>query len=566
MSSHFDDRSDSPPSSRRDEAAKLLDWFQSSVKPFLQDVQPEKVAPLESDSRNLQAVIDNEEELAVCFLGNAGVGKSTLINSLVAGREIILPAGGIGPLTAQALAVRYAPCRKFEVEYHPPHALWRLAFVLETALKRDAERERALILDSDDLAQKLDADAREDALEVLSSNDPHTTKKLEEMRRQAQLLITGDQHRITEMEYLVDALREATGKKRIWNTEPRPEDAERTKRIVDALAWAESAGGTRIFRVEDEAFDVSLRDHASGFLAPLIKELRVYWDTPLLRDGVTLVDLPGIGIVNDIYEATTAYWIRERARAIILVVETRGLNATHIELLRMSGFLNRLLYSADDPSADPVQLMVAVVKGDLIAEDEFQKDRTRKRREHFAEVCRKSAEHIRHQLRSQLEEIWESGDARRGEIRKEVIDTILADLQVHPVSAVQYRKLLENDEEDRAFITEPAQSGVPGLVDGLRELARRRREVHALRLQEVGDDFFHRVLATVKVNEVRWKEESRATEEAERLRSELDEMLTPLRKEFHARQGAYREYLRETLPAHIRDSSKKPRRNRAVRS
>lgn len=555
MSAPSDPRLVSQSSSPKDEAATLIDWFQSCVKPFLQDVQPEKVAPLESDARNLQAAIGTEEEMAVCFLGNAGVGKSTLINSLVAGKDIILPAGGIGPLTAQALAVRYAPRRRFEVEYHPPQALWQLAFSLESALKRDPRREQTPVADSDDLARTLDADSRAEAMEVSSSSSPQLGKKLEDMKRQAQLLVTGDQNRSTDLDYLVDTLREVTGNKRIWNTAPRPEDEERTKRIVDSLAWATNGAGTgvRTFTADDPGFEVSLRDHASGFLAPLIKELRVYWDTPLLSDGVTLVDLPGIGIVNDIYEATTAYWIRERARAIILVVETRGLNATHAELLRTSGFLNRLLYSVDDPTADPVQLMVAVVKGDLIAEDEFHNDRTRKRREHFAEVCRKSVEHIRHQLRSQLEEVWASDDVHRGRIRKEVIDTILANLQVHPVSAVQYRKLLEDDEEAPAFITEPEQSGIPGLVDGLRELARRRREAQALRLREVGDDFFHRVLATVKVNQVRWKEELRATEEAERLRSELDEFLEPLRKEFHARQGAFREYLRETLPSHIRE-------------
>src|SRR6516165_3784703 len=116
MSAPPEIRSQTQTSSQKNDAAKLIDWFQSCVKPFLEDVQPEKVAPLESDARNLQEVINTEEELAVCFLGNAGVGKSTLINSLVAGKEIILPAWGIGPLTAQALAVRYAPRRSFEVE------------------------------------------------------------------------------------------------------------------------------------------------------------------------------------------------------------------------------------------------------------------------------------------------------------------------------------------------------------------------------------------------------------------------------------------------------------------
>lgn len=541
-----------PTPDRGGEPGPLVGWFQSHVKPFLEAVQPEKVAPLDGDARNLDGVARTvDQELAVCFLGNAGVGKSTLINSLVAGKDVILPAGGIGPLTAQALAVRYAPHRRFEVEYHPPQTLWQLVFALERALEREARRDRPTD-GGDDLGQGLAPEAHAE-VEESSSDGPQLGKKLEELKRQAQLLVTGDQDRQTDLDYLVDTLREATGNKRIWGTTPRPEDDERVCQIRGALASASEAGTARTFTAEQPGFQAALGDHASGFLAPLIKELRVFWDTQLLAEGVTLVDLPGVGIVNDVYEATTSQWIRERARAVILVVETRGLNATHAELLRSSGFLNRLLYAADDPTADPVVLMVAVVKGDLVAEEEFVKNRSRKKREHFADVCRKSIDHIRHQLRSQLEEVWASDDAARVRTRKGVIETILASLQVHPVSAPQYRKLLESDDEDRAFINDPAQSGIPGLVEGLTALARRQREAQALRLREVGGDFFHRVLATVRVNQARWREEARATEEAERLRGELDEFLEPLRREFHARQGAFREYLRETLPAHIRE-------------
>ncbi len=553
MSKPPDAESVPPASDRGTEPGKLVGWFQSAVRPFLEAVQPEKVGPLDADARNLEEVARTaDQELAVCFLGNAGVGKSTLINSLVAGKDVILPAGGIGPLTAQALAVRYAPHRRFEVEYHPPQTLWQLAFALEGALQREARRDRPAG-GGDELGRELGPEARAEAEEAATGGGPQLGKKLEELKRQAQLLVTGDQDRQTDLDYLVDTLREVTDNKRVWGTTPRPEDEERVRQIRTALAWASDAGKARTFTADDAGFQAALGHHASGFLAPLIKDLRVFWDTPLLAEGVTLVDLPGVGIVNDVYEATTSRWIRERARAVILVVETRGLNATHAELLRSSGFLNRLLYAADDPTADPVVLMVAVVKGDTIAEEMYDRDDSLEPSEHFSEVCRMSIKHIRQQLCAELEKLWESDDAARARTRKEVIDKILADLQVHPVSAVQYRKLLRGNPRSPAFINDPAQSGIPGLVAGLTELARRQREAQALRLREVGEDFFHRVLATVRVNQARWREEARATEEAERLRGELDEFLEPRRKEFHARQGAFREYLRETLPSNIRE-------------
>ncbi len=540
-----------PSDSTRNEAGEIVGWFETQVRPFLQGVQPEKVAPLEADARNLEGVMRTvDQELAVCFLGNAGVGKSTLINSLVAGKDVILPAGGIGPLTAQALAVRYAPRRRFEVEYHPPQTLWQLAFALESALQREARRDQPPEA-GDELGRDIEPEDRAQIQEAVTATGPQLGKKLEEMKRQAQLLITGDQDCKTDLDYLVDTLREVTDNKRLWGTAPRPENEDRVREIRAVLGWATEPGGPRTFTSDAPGFQPALEQHASGFLAPLIKELRVFWDTPLLAEGVTLVDLPGVGIVNDVYEATTSQWIRERARAVILVVETRGLNATHAELLRSSGFLSRLLYSADDPAADPVVLMVAVVKGDTIAEEMYARDDSREQSEYFTDVCRKSIEHIRQQLRTELEKVWESDDAARARTRKGVIDTILSDLQVHPVSAVQYRKLLRGNSRSPAFIDDAAQSGIPGLIEGLCKLARRHRGAQELRLREVGGDFFQRVLATVRVNQAQWREETRASEEAERLRGELDEVLTPLRREFDARQGAFREFLRNTLPVRI---------------
>jgi GTPase SAR1 family protein len=81
-------------------------------------------------------------------LGASGVGKSTLINALVAGKELILPSGGVGPLTALAMEVRYGEVPSFEAEYHTARNLWQgIGFPLErghaTTLKdttgRDAD-------------------------------------------------------------------------------------------------------------------------------------------------------------------------------------------------------------------------------------------------------------------------------------------------------------------------------------------------------------------------------------------------------------------------------------------
>jgi ATPase subunit of ABC transporter with duplicated ATPase domains len=75
----------------------------------------------------------------VCFLGASGIGKSTLINALVG--ESLLPQGGIGPLTAQALCVRYGAQAAFKVQYHSPIKVVRLAFALEKTYQAERRKQ-----------------------------------------------------------------------------------------------------------------------------------------------------------------------------------------------------------------------------------------------------------------------------------------------------------------------------------------------------------------------------------------------------------------------------------------
>lgn len=535
----------------------LLVWYQDQARGFLEKVQPEKLRDFDDDIdriRTAQKLVDRE--LAVCFLGNSGVGKSTLVNALVAGNKVILPSGGIGPLTAQALVVRYGDKPRFVVEYHSSKNFWQLTFALERALERSlvADRKKEDAREDgkhrDEFEKLVDAEIREAIEEAVSAEGPHTTK-VDDYKKQVQLMITGNQDGQAELPYLVDCLRVVAGKDRRWGTQLREEDEDRVHQLQAVLNWATGEDEARSMSVDEPDFFKALQDHASGFLAPMIKELTVYWDSPVLKEGVSFIDLPGLGISGDIYQAVTGEWVRKQAQAIVLVVEPRGISEANAELLRTSGFLNRLLHSCYDPTADPILLLVAVVKGDVIAEERYAQDRSRKKREHFADVCEESVLRIKNQLRPQLQAIWASGNEQVGQEQQGVINRIVDTLQVYPVSAVQYRKLLEEDEDDRAFISDPEQSGIPQLVWTLEEIVRFRRAEYVNRLREVSGGFLSRLLSALRLNQARWQEENRATEEAEQLRGQLESFLEPLRKEFNVRQGAFREFLRNTLPQRI---------------
>lgn len=171
----------------------------------------------------------------------------------------------------------------------------------------------------------------------------------------------------------------------------------------------------------------------------------------------------------------TREWILKKAKAVVLVVNRSGVTHDAARLLKDSEFLLRLLYSVDDPDADPVVLLPTGVQLDIVAEHVYSQDRTKKKREHFAEVRDKMSDQLRYQLRQQLQEAWTSGDQKLLEAKREVIDRIAARARVYTVSAVQYRRLLAQDEDDPAFIKELDESGIPQMIEGIREIVEARR-------------------------------------------------------------------------------------------
>ena len=364
-------------------------------------------------------------------------------------------------------------------------------------------------------------------------------------------MVKGNQDNTAEVPYLIDSLRSVGGWKIRGKSQPLKEDRERLQRLKAALELAkQNKPYVQESTDHDPRFRDELKAHASGFLAPLIKELRVFWDSPLLKQGLAVIDLPGIGIAGDVHRDITSKWIREKARAIVLVIDHRGITQSAADLLYKSGFLNSLLYSSEDPADDPI-LIVAVVKVDDIADSKYATDKSKRKAVHFKDVCRETKETVRAQLLAELEKVWSPAAGEGSEQRAKVLQNIMNTLQIHPVSAIQYRRVLEHDEDDSPFLSDPEETNIPRFTRALEELVRARRQRIAQALDEAGENFFLQVNGAVKLIHAQWQDGNHAQVEADQLRPELMEFIAPKRKEFYSRQGAFREFLKGTIPKRI---------------
>jgi predicted GTPase len=525
----------------------LISWYTNQARSVVEELAADRVADFDAHATRLEKLIRlANNEIAACFLGQAAVGKSTLINALIADGSVVLPAGGVGPLTAQAIELRYSEKPMFTVEYHRLRQFWQLVFALEQKLRRQSNKGT-----DSDLEQELIGE--QDQVVV---DDAQVVDHLE---RQGRLIITGDQNTSVELEYLVDCLRIAGGKPAEWGTAPKEADADRINRVRRALHLAsKNIPHTMDAAIANGDFMLELRDHAAGFLAPLIRHIELGWPSVVLAGGLRLIDLPGVGISSDAYRAVTEKWVREKANAVCLVVNRAGIDSASADLLRTSGFLNRLLHSTDDPTADPVQLLVAVTMLDSVATAEYQnekqtkpKEEVRSRREHLAQIRGRVPATIAEQLRAELTRIIVDVEGAAREASEAAIERILKNLAVYPVTAQEFIKFKQQDDEDTSFIKAPAESGVPDMQGALCSVVQARRSEMARRLREASSLFREQVTTTLKAIEAQWQDGEAETAESERLRRELQEFIPSRREEFSARKGAFREFLKKTVPEKI---------------
>ncbi|MCE9575772.1 MAG: hypothetical protein K8W52_21660 [Deltaproteobacteria bacterium] len=390
---------------------------------------PDELARLELSSTKDGPSLD----LPLYTLGVAGVGKSTLLNTMLSDWMPLLPQGGLGSFTACPIRVVYASEPYLAIRRTPCDAVAELV----GSLSHPQPIARAL--------------------------------------QQARLLVQGSQFGAAPARYLVEVLRDAMAGRISPST--LTQDRGRVSLLVSILTedrrdWMVVRAGTHLPELRHE-----LEHNAAGFLSPLVTDIELGWAAPCLATGVQLVDLPGLGVAHDLQQAQSTRHLAD-ARACLVVVDRSGLTEVIASALRP--LLMRLI---GGPDTEWSHLFVAVTQLDQIARElraSTPKEARRSWQAYFDDLGTSARALLRGQFTQTLATVGLGGEDQRA--RREGSARLL---RVRHVAPLEHRRRFHNDPTDPPVATDLAGPGITALREHIADIGtawtqRVRGELHQL--------------------------------------------------------------------------------------
>lgn len=378
---------------------------------------------LKEFGKNFGCSPDHEEaEETIPFeigvIGLAAVGKSTLLNALVAPTLPLVPAGGVGPLTGTPVRIRHASSATLRVTY-------------------------------------LD---RSWLVETLSKLERHSSLSSDALGRLS-LVCAGDQYAARDPVWLAQAIRYVLDPDAVKAPDGTEETVKALRRVHEILS---GGNGERAWESDspDGEFFRRIHDHVAGRHAGLCESVEVGWPSPMLEPGLVLVDLPGLGTAHDAHSRHTEDWI-EHARAVLVVTDRSGIAESVVTALRRNGFLARVANGQAD-------LIAVMTKLDQVTDDARRHEEPRKP---WSMSFRSVVAAAETELLGQLGTVF----AAEGEHGAGGADAVVRGaIRVFGASSREHQRLVSRDDDDPPRLLIPESTGIPGVRRALTALARLR--------------------------------------------------------------------------------------------
>lgn len=544
-------------------ARHLVRAYREHVHPLLLEHNVPTLRASDQAARLVERLLERRRDLRIGVLGEAQVGKSSLINSLLGERA--LPAGGIGPLTAQATRIDYSKNSTIHVTYHRGDRLNQVALALRTYLRNRGEipehqDEQGTQPSELEVAVEAEVFAEGSADDLPRADQPHRTSKVaEHMLTQLKTMVVTDEGADVDRVTLLDCLHAVLSQAPVGDAAALEPFRERIAELKAKLGETEtvtetSVGSRREFRRE-------LRLRAAGWLSPLVKTLELELDIPLLKDA-RIVDLPGVGVLGDPSAQVAEEFVTTEGDALILVTRNTGITETLARVLEQAGVLTKLLFHGSD-AADPIHLIVVITFLDNVAKERYATEVAKA--QEFGddlpdrhEIFRKTADEMTKWLRDQLRDALLASDDFTGlsnehqETRRSAVQRLCETMDVVAVSAPDYMNLQSEATQDLAFLKRAESTGVPEITEALRALSRRATQAREAEIDRAASALLGTIEEQLSAIAGAYERSGGLTDdEWGRFRGDLESASVELKQKMAAFHGEALATLRKAIPKTI---------------
>lgn len=546
-------------------AARLLQSYRDVVRPALEDIAAAELPDADAAARLLEAANAFSPTVRIGFLGESQVGKSSVINALLGRR--VLPSGGVGPLTAQATTVSYSIEPSIRVGYHGRKRMNEFAFALRIYLKSIGELQVA----SDDPAPEDPGEGERDDngddatfARIAAGHDAGHEESPGSSTRSAQRTGMGDSL-VEQARKLFDAPAESSRRelfeliqavaskdpKYVHQTGAYQERVLELRQRLDTAETFTSAG------MERRAFLFELRQRATGYLAPLVKELHVLLDQPLLSSA-ELVDLPGVGVVGDPAGQVAEKFVREGADALVIVMRNNGLTEQVARLLESTGVITKLLFGGQN-GQPPIHVAIVVTRLDDVVRDQHSRavadaqefgDEVPSPGALFHSLADEMAATVRRQITEALSRSpsFDDLEADQREHRLRVVRGLSEKMTVVCVSAPDYLAFKEKNTRGLLLESED-ETNIPALSEALWRLSEQAQEARLARLNEAHDNLFQLIDQTLESHLATRRDRKGARIQADdRFRDEITSISESLRERAKKHRQGFMKLLNDEMP------------------